>query len=561
MRRVLFRSLAVMLAAAALAVVWVSQSLPPQPRAALGTRAATDVAVAYHVHSRRSDGTGTVESIARAARGAGLGAVILTDHGDGTRATEAPRYVDGVLVIDAAEVSTWAGHYVALGAAPAPYPLGGEPEAVVEDIRRLGGLGIVAHPGSTKEGLKWRDWDAPFDGLEWLNADSEWRDRPRDLWRAFATYPWRPAATITALLDRPVFELGQWDQVAARRPVVGLAAHDAHARLGLRGVGEPYDGYIALELPDYAAMFAAFSNLVRVPAPLTGDATADAAALTQAITAGHVYAVVSGVAPAGAVRFAATSGGADAAMGDHLVPAGPVRVEFGADVPAGAVSAIVCDGTTVTSADGGVVAWDTASAPGACRAEVRVGPERRVPWLLTNPIYIRAALVGTAPRALMTPQLIVPLPGSGEPATWTTEVAPGASGTVTATPDGAHGLAWTWRIGDGANQFSAAQFAAPPAVADFDRLILRATADRPMRVSVQLRSPRDGGRRWGRSVYLDQEAREIPIAYRDLLPLDADSVRDVPVKDVTALLLVVDTAHARPGSTGTVRFSEWWLAR
>ena len=29
----------------------------------------------------------------------------------------------------------------------------------------------------------------------------------------------------------------------------------------------------------------------------------------------------------------------------------------------------------------------------------------------------------------------------------------------------------------------------------------------------------------------------------------------------TALLLVADTVHARAGSTGTVTFSEFWLAR
>ena len=38
------------------------------------------------------------------------------------------------------------------------------------------GFGIAAHPGSPKPELQWTDWTVPLDGLEWLNADSEWRD-------------------------------------------------------------------------------------------------------------------------------------------------------------------------------------------------------------------------------------------------------------------------------------------------------------------------------------------------------------------------------------------------
>ena len=116
--------------------------------------------------------------MARAAARAGVRVVVLTDHGDATRPADPPAYVDGVLVLDAVEISTWGGHYVALGAAPAPYPLGGEPRAAVEDVGRLGGVGLVAHPGSSRPACAGASWDAPVDGLEWLNADSEWRDQP-----------------------------------------------------------------------------------------------------------------------------------------------------------------------------------------------------------------------------------------------------------------------------------------------------------------------------------------------------------------------------------------------
>ncbi len=541
---------------------WVSLSLAPRTAPGTGMPAPTDVRLAYHIHTSRSDGTGSVEEVAAAARRAGLAAVVVTDHGDGTRLTEGPRYADGVLVIDAVELSTWGGHYTSIGAAASPYPLGGEPDAVVEDVRRLGGIGLAAHPGSNKEGLKWRDWDASFDGIEWLNADSEWRDRPADLWRALVTYPWRPAETITALLNRPSFELAQWDRQSARRPVIGLAAHDAHARMGLRGVGEPYDGVVALEVPAYEAMFRAFSNVVRVARPLTGDATTDAAEVTRAIAAGRTYAVVTGLAPSGRVRFTAASGGRVAGMGEHVEPSGAVAIEFEADAPAGARSTLYCGGRIVAEGEGGRVAWTANGAAGACRVEVAATADTtRVPWLVTNPIYVRSVLAEAAPREVAAAQLVVPLPGSGAAGQWTAEVAPGAR--AVAGPIGGHPgrVALAWALGQGAGQYAALRFDTPPSIADFDRLILRAAAARPMRVSLQLRSPRDGGHRWGRSVYLDATPREIAVPFEALLPLDGSGSRQVPLAEITALLLVVDTVHTREGEAGTVTFDELWLAR
>ena len=67
-------------------------ALPPDPLIARG---------AIHVHTVRSDGAGTPERVAGAAHRAGLDFVVLTDHGDATRAPDPPRYVDDVLLIDA----------------------------------------------------------------------------------------------------------------------------------------------------------------------------------------------------------------------------------------------------------------------------------------------------------------------------------------------------------------------------------------------------------------------------------------------------------------------------
>ncbi len=256
MRRLLLCVLS--LAVVGLAVV-VTLAPPARTRLTLAADARV-VRGAIHVHTTLSDGAGTPDEVAQGASRAGLEFVVLTDHGDGTRLPTPPRYVDGVLLIDAVEISTTGGHYIALGLGQAPYRLAGEPRDVIEDVTRLGGFGIAAHPDSPKSALAWREWQAPFDALEWLNADSAWRDEPRSvLARAVATYWLRRPEVIASLLDRPATTMARWDALTRRRAVVGMAGHDAHARMGPRGDWEPGDGGYQARVPSYEATFRAFS--------------------------------------------------------------------------------------------------------------------------------------------------------------------------------------------------------------------------------------------------------------------------------------------------------------
>ncbi len=85
----------------------------------------------------------------------------------------------------------------------------GEPRDVVEDVRRLGGFGIAAHPDSPKAQLRWIDWTAPIDGVEMLNLDTSWRvlaSQPglagkRRLFTALLDYPFRPTEIVTSLIQ------------------------------------------------------------------------------------------------------------------------------------------------------------------------------------------------------------------------------------------------------------------------------------------------------------------------------------------------------------------------
>jgi hypothetical protein len=557
----------------ALAVIGLGAlAVPPGPRT---TRAATAAIAApaiargvVHVHSTRSDGSGTVDEIAAAAAQAGLEFVVVTDHGDGTRPPLAPAYRSGVLVIDAVEISTTHGHYAAFGLGQAPYRLAGDAADVVEDVRRLGGFGVVAHPDSPRPALAWRDWEAPVDGLEWFNLDSEWRDdsAPR-LARALFAYPFRPVPSLALLAGDGGSLLPRWATLAARRRVIGLAAVDAHARLGREG---GFDGaWINLRVPGYAALFRTAQVSVELDAPLRRDAASDAATILDALRGGRSFSTIAARAGAGRVAITAERGAGRARMGQFLGGAGPVVVTVEADAPADAVIRIACDGRTITQTVAVSTfsrALDPAEAGHACQAVVGwPGPsaDRFVTWAVTNPIYFRSADPPPADAGGVAVPSRSEILAAG-PSSWDVEHAANAearveSAGIAAAEGSAPPVRLVYALASGARASQYAALATPDvgALSWAGWLRLRLSADRPMRVSLQLREPTGGGgaRRWQRSLVVGPEpaTRIVPIAA--FRPLE-DASGPVPVTRVRSVLLVVDTTNTPPGQAGQVTVHE-----
>lgn len=509
MRRVILLTAAVLVAV----IVFLLVTLPPAPvRLALGGAdpdlVRRTVRGAYHIHTSRSDGAEAKPAIAAAAARAGLQFLIFTDHGDGTRVPDPPVYVDGILCIDAVEVSTSGGHYTALDLPPAPYPLGGEAAAVVEDVRRLGGFGIVAHPDHPKTELAWTDWTVPIDGLEWLNADAEWRTEGRlALVRTVFDYLLRPAPAIASVLDRPSQTLQRWDALSHEARVTALAAVDAHGS-GRSAEGEPR---VAVG-PSYEASFRTLTNRVVLDRPFTGDPAGDGRRLLDAIERGSVYTVVDAISP-------------DVLL--DIVAFDPDRLRVVSPLPAGAAVIPVSDGRARR------LEVHAAQAPG----------DPPVPWVLTNWVYSREA------------PLLVPKPNVEGVRTprrlsmegWRVEKDPASEGDLVA---GMSAVTLRYALGEGRRN---SQFVA--AATDlterepFGALLFRGRASRPMRISVQLRFPPDDAR-WVKSVYLDTAERDVVVALKDMVSADQPG-RPMPAGDTArSLLFVVDLVNAEPGYSG-----------
>jgi hypothetical protein len=527
-------------------------SLPPDPRLVRG---------AIHIHTTRSDGSGTPDEVAVAAQHAGLDFVILTDHGDGLRAPEPPRYVDGILVIDAVEISTTDGHYVALGIGQSPYRLAGDARDVIEDVHRLGGFGFAAHPDSPKPALRWREWAAPLDGIEWLNADDEWREETRSaLARSFVTYWFRGPESLAHMFARPQATLAQWDRVTISRRVVAIAAPDAHARLPLQADAEPGEGP-SLRVPSYESSFRAMATRVLLETPLKrteSSASDDATALLNAIRAGHVFTVIDALEGPAMLDFRAEGAEGRAMMGDELVSNSRAKITatLSPNVE-GATVVLLKNG--IEAGRGGAVenSFEPGESPAVYRVEVRL-PDAPgippIPWIVGNPIYVRhEPRAQPAPSAPAEP-LRTLTDGQGS-RRWTIEKQPASEGRAEsgASPDGRQATHFTWRLADGPPSGQYAALALPVSAADFadgDRLNLAMQAAKPMRLSVQLRVPENAGLRWQRSVYLDRTPRAVEVPFSEMRGIEAGRDAHLDVSRATTLLLVVDTVNAVPGSAG-----------
>ena len=355
----------------------------------------------------------------QAAARAGLKFIVITDHGDATRAPDPPAYRHGVLCLDAVEISTAGGHYIALDMPAAPYPLGGEARDVVEDVKRLGGFGIVAHPDSPKTELRWREWIGAVrrhrDRQSRYQLAAATRRRPDasrgrqlDLVARLFSYPFRPAESI-ASLDSAIDEsVDSGQALAAAAGTVVTHGRRGRARAGSHGgvgrSGEPR------RLGADPELRVVVSSAVR---PRRGRAGADGrgrrrrrGSSSRAIRAGHLYSAVDGAASPPAFEFTATNALGTAHAGDRtLRPAARSTLHVRSNAPPGFTTTVWNGADDSLSGDHHEqdfsVRFETPGAGGGVYwVEIRAtGQVADASLDHSNPIYVRALTLGAGSPA------------------------------------------------------------------------------------------------------------------------------------------------------------------
>ncbi|HYM24648.1 MAG TPA: hypothetical protein VEU08_15630, partial [Vicinamibacterales bacterium] len=122
-------------------------------------------------------------------------------------------------------------------------------------------------------------------------------------------------------------------------------------------------------------------------------------------------------------------------------------------------------------------------------------------------------------------------------------------------------LSFQFSLADGppATQMAALVNVTAEGLQDADRIAFTVRAERPMRVSVQLRSKRAD--RWQRSIYVDATPVEKIVRFDDMTAIGSTPTPAPPLADIQSIMFVVDLTNNRPGSSGKLWLSGLRLER
>jgi hypothetical protein len=517
-----------------------------------------------HVHTTLSDGGGTPEEVAVAAKKAGLRFVVITDHNNVDGKPFEGEH-DGVLVLVGTEISTTAGHLLGLGIPDPVFRFSGDARDALEDVRDLGGAAFAAHPLSPREDFRWTGWELPGRwGMELVNGDSQWRAAgwPR-LLRTAALYRLNPRYALLGSLTPPDETLARWDALLARRDVAGIAGADAHARLVVRKNQ-------AVRFPSYESLFALAQDHVLLERPLTGQAGPDGQAIVAALARGRCYIGLDALAPADDFSFTAEVGGRRFTMGDTVAPDPRLILTATGRMPAGARVRILRDGGEAAEGDGYLAR--SAPQPGVYRAEVRV-PGWSAPWILSNPIYVfgsdaaaerqqRAAWPAEPPAP--TPAALIDTfedatrfePGSDDRSTVGAPILDPQGGA-----DGRGAARFAFRLGVPAPEhphvFGALVDWTHRDLTGRRGLVFSIRADGVYRIWVQVRdanpaSTDEGTEWWFASVRTSPEWRRVAIPFERLRSINPHTDGRLDLDKVRAVVFVLDRGADKPGTQGMI---------
>ncbi len=356
-----------------------------------------------HAHTNLShDSTGTPAEILEAARLAKLDFLVVTDHYTPrifTESIEGRR--DSVLVVHGVEIPLGCTRGGALTRRCASVLAVGlkEPlspgengqwnwDELFKNIQKQGALSIIAHP----RGMMLPRYFRQADGIEIYDIADTLRDHLMDIPRYLAGFALggaehREALVLQMLVERSNWNLVEWDRFTQERRCIGLAGNDAHQNLRVFGQQvDPYSlAFTILNTHVLAPSGTAESLKAFAPELMTTDK------LVAALRAGRCFVSFNLMADATSFRFAAHREAGEpvaAVMGDELpLEDGLILV---AQSPVPGLLELLRDGVPIRRQEGRELRHQT-DRPGVYRVEVSLKVvDRWRPWILANPIYVRA---------------------------------------------------------------------------------------------------------------------------------------------------------------------------
>ena len=316
-----------------------------------------------HVHSfLGGHSSGSFGEIISAARANQLQFVIMTEHTEkdyDTAAMTLSGMHGGVLFINGNEVSAENGDRL---------------------LTLPGDVWIVAYPEEFK------NWEtAGLDGVEVYNVFTNAKQVNPVV--AFFDVLWSqrayPDLIFAHYLQRPDENLKKWDQTLSRSKLTAVAGNDAHANIGVSLNDSSGNKLLGIQLDPYETSF----RLVRLHVLLEQGKSLDAATLMEAIKAGHCYVSFDFLGDPSGFFFEAENPGERKIQGDEIGLQAGTRLKVQTPVPSRI--RIYKDGAVFLD-ENWIVFKDLAiTERGIYRVEIHLPQRGNLPWIISNPIYVR----------------------------------------------------------------------------------------------------------------------------------------------------------------------------
>ncbi len=328
----------------------------------------------FHVHSKYShDSDGSISDIVSAAKKNGISVIFLTDHTNPEIFTHCPEgEIDGVMLIRGEEIS-FEGSILALDTVQSITRGDKTRQQVIDEIKSQGGIAGIGHLDEsnpfTVEGYQ-------FVGIHNLHSDAKkipWIMFPK-IWldAVFYRKSYSDEILLHDLVRKSNEELKEWDNLLETRKVTGVGEVDAHQNLKVLGV----------HIDPYKKIMSIMHTFLLVP-PVW-----ERKDLHEAIEKGRAFVGFSIIADPSGFNFELCSpNGNTFIMGDEVEF--KEGLDFRVQLPAPAKILLIKDGETIAETRGRELNYRCEEA-GVYRVEARVkldGDE--LPWILSNPIYVR----------------------------------------------------------------------------------------------------------------------------------------------------------------------------
>jgi hypothetical protein len=343
-----------------------------------------------HNHSRYSDGTGDYSDIAQAALRQGLDVVIITDHNILVKDVEAYYSHNNkkVLLLTGEEVHNanrmpQKNHTLVIGAGEEMSPFAYDPQLLMDEIAKRGGVAFIAHPHEYdlpmfhEPDISWVSWEVTgYTGFELWNGFSEFKTYARTFPKAlfYAFFP-----EYMAHSPHPA-TLHKWDELLTQgKKIYAVGGSDSHALAFQKGFFKktvlPYDFH-----------FSAINNHLLVQEALTDDIANDSRMVYHALKNGNSFIGYDLPASTKGFTFTLETDDQLGQMGDtiNILKGGTIHIH----TPAKAKIEIIHNGQIFHTEENTDILTKNVTDDGYYRVQCKLeflGKQRG--WIYSNPIF------------------------------------------------------------------------------------------------------------------------------------------------------------------------------